>query len=60
MTPNCCSSCRFLFFSLFSVVKSAFTVYTRRHTDEVGKGWQDICDHWTIRLRGYYFRLWEQ
>jgi hypothetical protein len=60
MTPNCCFSCRFFFFSLFSVVKLAFTVYTRRNIDKVVKGWQDIGDHRTIRLRGYYFRLWEQ
>ena len=50
MTPNCCFSCRFFFFSLFSVVKLAFTVYTRRHIDEVVKDWQDIGDHRTIRL----------
>ena len=29
------------------------------HTDEGVKGWKDIGSDWTIRFRGYYFRLRE-
>ena len=42
------------------MVNPTFTVYARRHTDEVVKGWQDIGAYRTIRFRGNYFRLWEQ
>ena len=51
---------------LFSVLRGktyllhTFAIYTTLHTDDVVKGWQDIGNHWTVRLRGYYFRFWEQ
>ncbi len=62
MIPNFCLTCRFLFFSLFSVVKSTSTVTVFRtlHIDEVVKGWQDIGGDWTIRFGGYYLGLREQ
>ena len=51
---------------LFSVLRgksyllTTFAIYTTLHTDDVVKGWQDIGNHWTVRLRGYYFHFWEQ